>query len=489
MRRLYIFAIGGTGARVMRSLTMLMSAGELADYEVVPIVMDYDIANGNRNQTLDLIYKYSRIAGSDSHRQEGFFCSRVSAINDVNNACAKSSFAMDLQMPHDCKKFSDIIDYPTLRWNNPLRLLVDSLFANNNYQDELNHDLLVGFKGNAKIARIGFAATKIQETPEFLSFRQTFAPDRDKVILTGSTFGGTGCVGVLEVLRQLKHYFPMSVCNIAMVLLDPYFVPIIENIFGNVDPYAASRRISHDFWGFYNELGLSEIVGTTYKIGADNPMLIEFADGGYNQRNKAHTVELLSAMAICEYADTNQRGFFEYCFGRDNLLFGHDGIEQYDFYQMPNGRKIFELLTQYILAAMFYRYQLQNRSRFERTFLYGKMLRLHGDLDCRFVKDIEMMFDDLLSWIGELSDSVNDKYRLNLYDINAPLDEIVRSCPYNPRRRLLVRHDIVRDFIDIVNKKSEFIKHGVMIESMSPEETLLKIMSDSIQEIFQQLNF
>lgn len=48
MSRLYIFAIGGTGARVMRSLTMLMSAGELADYEVVPILVDYDVDNGNR---------------------------------------------------------------------------------------------------------------------------------------------------------------------------------------------------------------------------------------------------------------------------------------------------------------------------------------------------------------------------------------------------------------------------------------------------------
>lgn len=44
MAKLFVFAIGGTGERVMRSLTMLMAAGlhTLTNYEVFPIIIDYD---------------------------------------------------------------------------------------------------------------------------------------------------------------------------------------------------------------------------------------------------------------------------------------------------------------------------------------------------------------------------------------------------------------------------------------------------------------
>ena len=42
MAKLFIFGIGGTGSRVIKSLTMLLSAGLKAenDFEIVPIIID-----------------------------------------------------------------------------------------------------------------------------------------------------------------------------------------------------------------------------------------------------------------------------------------------------------------------------------------------------------------------------------------------------------------------------------------------------------------
>jgi hypothetical protein len=37
MNKLYIFGIGGTGSRVLKSLTMLLAAGVKCDYDIVPI--------------------------------------------------------------------------------------------------------------------------------------------------------------------------------------------------------------------------------------------------------------------------------------------------------------------------------------------------------------------------------------------------------------------------------------------------------------------
>ena len=47
MKKLFLFAIGGTGERVLRSTTMLLAAGVPAfnGYDIYPIIIDYDAAN------------------------------------------------------------------------------------------------------------------------------------------------------------------------------------------------------------------------------------------------------------------------------------------------------------------------------------------------------------------------------------------------------------------------------------------------------------
>ena len=54
MAKLYIFGIGGTGSRVLRSLTFLLGAGvKLPSYsEVVPIVVDADSTSGDKTETV-----------------------------------------------------------------------------------------------------------------------------------------------------------------------------------------------------------------------------------------------------------------------------------------------------------------------------------------------------------------------------------------------------------------------------------------------------
>ena len=57
MAKLFVFAIGGTGERVMRSLTMLMAAGlpTLTNYEVFPIIIDYDEKNADKNTITPIV--------------------------------------------------------------------------------------------------------------------------------------------------------------------------------------------------------------------------------------------------------------------------------------------------------------------------------------------------------------------------------------------------------------------------------------------------
>ena len=60
----YIFGIGGTGARVLRSLTMLLASGvegTSTNNEIIPVIIDYDGDNGDTKLTQDILENYQRI--------------------------------------------------------------------------------------------------------------------------------------------------------------------------------------------------------------------------------------------------------------------------------------------------------------------------------------------------------------------------------------------------------------------------------------------
>ena len=61
MSKLYVFAIGGSGSRVLRSLTMLLSSGVHTDYEIVPMIVDPDQSNGDLVRTVDIMRSYENI--------------------------------------------------------------------------------------------------------------------------------------------------------------------------------------------------------------------------------------------------------------------------------------------------------------------------------------------------------------------------------------------------------------------------------------------
>lgn len=63
MAKLYIFGIGGTGSRVLRSLTFLLGTGvKMPGFaEVVPIVVDADSTSGDKTDTVQLMENYQRL--------------------------------------------------------------------------------------------------------------------------------------------------------------------------------------------------------------------------------------------------------------------------------------------------------------------------------------------------------------------------------------------------------------------------------------------
>ena len=84
MSKLYIFAIGGSGSRVLRSLTMLMASGVGTSNEVVPIIIDPDTPNGDRVRTEELLRLYESIRAELSFNdsiKNRFFSTELASIN------------------------------------------------------------------------------------------------------------------------------------------------------------------------------------------------------------------------------------------------------------------------------------------------------------------------------------------------------------------------------------------------------------------------
>ena len=88
-----MFCIGGTGIRVMKSVTMLMASGMSTNgYTVVPIIIDPHLDLEEKKNLHSLIDNYEKIykdsidnGTSTLNPLNGFFNSEMQTIGEINN--------------------------------------------------------------------------------------------------------------------------------------------------------------------------------------------------------------------------------------------------------------------------------------------------------------------------------------------------------------------------------------------------------------------
>ena len=78
MAKLYIFGIGGTGSRVIKSLTMLLASGVKTNFDIVPILIDPDSSGGDLTRTSKLLRDYQSIHNKvDNYELNNFFKNKL----------------------------------------------------------------------------------------------------------------------------------------------------------------------------------------------------------------------------------------------------------------------------------------------------------------------------------------------------------------------------------------------------------------------------
>ena len=302
MSKLYIFGIGGTGARVMRSLTMLLASGVSLGSKidtVVPVIIDPDTSNGDLTRTVSLMNLYGKIRQhlnfDNRPEKKGYF--KV-IIDDMN-----TNFRLHLNNVANMK-FGDYIAYNRFANQGQAdsnQALFSLLFSDKNLACPLD----VGFKGNPNMGSIVLNDPK--NTEAMVQLLQHFQSD-DQIFIVSSIFGGTGAAGFPLLQKTFREAERLNMPNssaianasIGAVTVLPYF-GLKENKQSeiNMETFISKTKAALKYYIGNLDVDNLYYISDSIKNRYDN------VEGATEQRNKAHFVELAAALAIVDFANSN----------------------------------------------------------------------------------------------------------------------------------------------------------------------------------------
>lgn len=296
MAKLYIFGIGGTGSRVLRSLTMLIAAGVIVKTdEIVPIIIDPDHANADLTRTVTLLNDYSKIRQQltfTEGNQNGFFKPKVERI--LNN------YTLVIKDTND-KEFREFIDVPSMSMEN--QALTKMLFSEKN----LSSSMEVGFKGNPNIGSV--VLNQIANSDDFDTFANSFETG-DRIFIISSIFGGTGASGfplLLKTLRYGKHFANFASINdssIGAISILPYFRLKTDDE-SEIDSSTFISKTKSALAYYEKNINSNGQIDAMYFLGDDLTNIYENHEGGALQQNDAHLIEFLAATAIVDFCNSD----------------------------------------------------------------------------------------------------------------------------------------------------------------------------------------
>ncbi len=346
--RLFLFAIGGTGSRVLKSLLMLSAAGvrpldengkPVKDLEIVPVIIDPHKANEDLKRTEALLNDYRdirrKLYGNEPNA-DGFFANRIVTLREImsnTSVTLNDTFIFNLGAVENAK-FREFIGYDTM--NEANQALTSLLFANYQLENKMN----IGFVGSPNIGSV--ALNEIKDSNEFKAFSNIFRQG-DRIFFISSIFGGTGAAGfpiMVKNIRQaanlegIENRDALSRAPIGGLTVLPYFT-----LEGNKHD---QRIATSDFivktqsalYYYKNTLtGANDSnVNSIYYLGdqvRSKPYLYD--PGEHGQRNNAHLIELIGALAPLDFAGvpdsklTDPDGYplpttaYEYALAKDDL--------------------------------------------------------------------------------------------------------------------------------------------------------------------------
>lgn len=315
MSKIYVFGIGGTGARVIRSLTMLLASGvklgENID-TVIPVIIDQDRSNGDLTRTIALLKTYKSL-----HDQLKFGRNSKSEFFKTNIDDLNTSFRMQVADVAD-KDFQSYIKYLNLDTRN--KALVSLLFSKKNLEAHMD----VGFKGNPNMGSVVLNNFSTEADNDLGSIIESFQSG-DKIFIISSIFGGTGAAGFPLLLKTLRQAQSSQLPSAALVANAPIGAITVLPYFGvqhdedseiNMDSFMSKAKAALSYYRDNLNTDVLYYISDKLSKNYDNH------EGDSAQRNNAHFVEMVAALSIVDFCKNNvqhdgSKSFKEFGFNED----------------------------------------------------------------------------------------------------------------------------------------------------------------------------
>lgn len=435
MAKLYIFGIGGTGARVLRSLTMLLASGvQLSQEEVVPILIDPDESNADLSRTVDLMNSYSKI-----RKDLTFASSNNNKFFRTNIVQELPSFRLQIRDTDD-KSFQKFMDVSTMSREN--QALVKLLFSEKNLKSKMD----VGFKGNPNIGSV--VLNQIANSDDFEYFANGFSAG-DKIFIISSIFGGTGASGfplLLKTLRTGKSFSNFQVINnaeIGAITILPYF-KLETSEESEIDSSTFITKTKSALAYYEDNISKNGQINALYYLGDDGVQnTYENHEGGVDQRNSAHLIEFLAATAIVDFS----KNVFSTTVNKElGIKEDANPVSFTSFYEDVTNM-VRCPLTQFVLMSNCFK-QIWNIISTSDLAANGKVSDFTDDFyRSQFVRDLKEFQDSFLGWLKELK---CNKRSLDLFNLDCgdkPFD-VVTNIPPQKVKSLKSNYSL---FIDRIN--------------------------------------
>lgn len=299
---LYVFAVGGTGERVMRSLIIEIAGGlQLNCNALQPVIVDSDDqshAIGNVNKIIKAYHAVRNLYELSSGYVPADDMTRTNSMFKVqiNDPILLNISGMQVETLQKLVNVSSM--------NDDLLAEFNSLYS----ESSQTMNLSWGFVGNPSIGSV--VLTQMLESDLYKN--RININSNDAVFIVGSIFGGTGAAGIPLLINKIRKDLEGDESNFRMGALAvfPYF-----NLEDVVDDSAVGQTLRNydvnpnDFstktkaaLNYYDKH--VHALSSMYYIGTgDYSRRSRFKKfkGGAKQDNPANMIELLAAKAVSHF--------------------------------------------------------------------------------------------------------------------------------------------------------------------------------------------
>jgi hypothetical protein len=425
--KLFIIAIGGSGAKCVESIVQIAATGLYTKEEIEILFVDPDENNGNvdrARKTLNIYRECQQlVTGGNAEPQLEWMSTPIKSH--------------DLWSPFQGKlggrELTSYFNYGTM--DSSLANLLEVLYS----PDERNQQLDEGFRGRPSIGAAVMSQIDLQrlDTEPWGSLIQNInnavgaQGKQARVLLCGSIFGGTGASGIPTIARLLRNKLESQ--NIADrvklggLFLLPYFsfnVPPSADTNGKL--YATSDQflLNTESALRYYVTQASSLFDAVYLLGNENTSEVDFSVGNTTQKNRPHFIELYAALAARDFLNEE----------RDNALMSiaRGKVGEINWSDLPDDFTVKKLMTNAARLAYLWTSDLERTFKYTHSNGFSAAKRseawldnyydLQPESDDRFDRPNQQKGIDILStwsrsylyWLKELH--IDNVDRLQLFD-------------------------------------------------------------------------